>query len=110
MRRALQTDLERPDAWNIARVDNCPWAGLYIRLNQSRGEQFVLLDNCGGARVYEESGNTWKAAGTMHSLRKAPGTQQIRNALESSDVEPIASEWSDLRIGNRVYRFDSVEQ
>ena len=86
---------------------NNGWIGIYVDLNGSHDEQFVLFRGCATARVYQHAADGWRAVGTM-TLLKPCQLPEMEDALHAGAIAPMPRIWNDLKIGNLLYRFDPV--
>lgn len=108
LREALTVDLKSPGGSEfLMSAGQRSWVGVYVDLNGSDEDQFVLFDGCMSARVYQHVGTTWRAVGTLRSLQPCR-EEQIKDTLGSGAIAAVPRTWSDLKIGGYLYRFEAL--
>jgi hypothetical protein len=108
LRRALLEDFNTPGG-SMFRYQGPGngWIGIYVDLNGSHDEQFVLFRGCATARVYQHAASGWRAVGTM-TLHKPCQVPEMEDALHAGAIAPMPRIWNDLKIGDLLYRFEPV--
>ncbi len=109
LRQALVNDFRSPQG-SVFLYDGPGggWVGVYIDLNGSRDEQFVLFRGCLAARVYQHRDAGWHAVGTMTSFAPCH-VPEMEAALRAGSFEATPQVWKDLKVGDHVYHFQPTE-
>ena len=105
LRQALVTDLKSPlGSPFLLGAGQRSWVGLYIALNGSHEDQFVLFSGCMNARVYQHLSTNWQAVGSLSNHQPCK-EEQLKEILGSGAINAVPRSWSDLKIGEHLYRF-----
>jgi Domain of unknown function (DUF4153) len=108
LRQALVADLKSPvRSPFLSGAGQRSWVGLYIDLNGSHEDQFVLFAGCMNARVYQHLSTNWQVVGSLSNYQPCK-EERLKEILASGAINAVPRSWSDLKIGEHLYRFEPL--